>query len=105
MTHDPTRILEEQLRENLPDIIRRVVADYGLFAIQDSPLEAKDFDRHHKAARAGVAHLLALSRLAATVKADAASPAGELETLLRETRHLLAENHDEGDADAPEDQF
>jgi hypothetical protein len=106
MTHEnPSFLLQEQLRENLPDVIRRVVADYGAFAQQNAPTEAKNFDQHHKACKTAVAHLLALSKLTATFKADKAAMGNEMETLLRETRQLLAGNHDGDDEGHEEDQF
>ena len=107
MTHDPSELLTDQLRENLPDVIRRVVEDYSIFAAQHCPMEAKDFDRHHKAGKAAVAHLLAISKLAATLKTDTNTKTSELDDILREARHLLAGNHDgtEGDEDEAEDQL
>ncbi len=105
MTHEPCDLLEEQLRENLPDVIRRVVEDYGLFALQDSPMDAKDFDRHHKAARAGVAHLLSLYKLAAALKTDKAEQPADYDDAMRTARRALAGNHNEGDDDAAEDQL
>jgi hypothetical protein len=105
---NPSLLLEKQLCENLPDVIRRVVEDYSVFAIQDSPLEAKDFERHHKAARSGVAHLLAIQKLAEKIKNKNTEAMDELDGILREAQQILNANHDERDNvndDEAEDQL
>jgi hypothetical protein len=95
MTHDPTQVFIETLRRILPNAIERAAQSYRRFSEQDEGEGAKSFSAHHSACKTALAHLLALSKLTQFLdKRDPLRSMGDddLETLLRQARHTLADS-------------
>ena len=88
----------------LAETVREVTADYVAFLRGPraaEPEDAKAFAARHAAAKAALAHLEALIKLAAECDAAAAERMDSCERLLRETRREIGEeigDEDEGGA-------
>lgn len=88
----------------LAETVREVTADYVSFLRAPrgaEPEDAKAFAARHAAAKAALAHLEALIKLAAECDEEAAVRMGGCERLLRETRREIEqEAGDDGDRGA-----
>lgn len=98
--------LRQQLRGRLPARIQAAAATYERFTGDPPPEDAKGFSAWHGAAKAALAHMELLIKLArwAEGKAEAEAPAdGGLDRLLAEARSALdalGEDDDGEDEDA-----
>jgi hypothetical protein len=82
----------------LAETVREVTADYVSFLRGprgEEPEDAKAFGARHAAAKAALAHLEALIKLAAESDEAAAERLGGCERLLRETRREIGEELDD----------
>lgn len=51
------------LSETWSDYLNKAIKDYHLFAMQASPLDAKEFTAYHNACKAALAHIVMLQKL------------------------------------------
>ena len=93
--NDPIQFFCDTLRRLLPGAIERAAQSYTHFSKQDEGVDAKSFAAHHAACKTALAHVSALTKLAQFLdKQNPLRSAGDddLETLLRQARHLLADS-------------
>lgn len=89
--------LRRTLQASLPARIQAALDGYGRFTAEEPPADAKGFAAWHAAAKAALAHVELLVKLArwAEGKAEAAEGDTSLDTMLAEARAALAQLDDE----------
>lgn len=70
----PIETIKRALAEELPRAIERALESYADFSARSFPLDAKEYDAHHKACKAALAHLDALAKLVKWVEDNDTSP-------------------------------
>ncbi|WP_419899745.1 hypothetical protein [Roseomonas sp. USHLN139] len=94
--------------EGLEAAVQRVVEDYGAFVARGPAPGAHDdaraFAAHHAAAKAALAHLEHLLKLAGPAAAGEADGVARAEALLRQARGALAAPPPDSDGDSDGDE-
>jgi len=94
--------LRASIRRHLPKLLRKAIADYGGFAAQPAPDDAKAFAGHQAACKAALAHLdTGTTLLAWAEKTDGADDDGGIARLIRRAEEAIAT----ADADLDADEF
>lgn len=70
----PIETIKLALAEELPRAIERALESYADFSARSFPLDAKEYDAHHKACKAALAHLDALTKMVKWLEENDTSP-------------------------------
>jgi hypothetical protein len=106
MTGNDGSMFRDELRDSLPQLLRRALASYTSFVALPSPEDAKSFAAYQASCRAAIAHVQMLLKLLEWTRSDGGGSAElawdeDIEELVGEAERALAAGDPEAqDAEA-----
>lgn len=85
-----------QIADALPQAIETALSSYHAFIDNPDKKESKDFQNHHAAAKAALAHIELLIKLASIVSDESADNTADIATILADATQEL--NQEKGNA-------